>query len=93
MRELTVFLLDEPLSNLYAKLRAAAREELTQFHERVKTTTITIGVGVPIYLVRGDVYFWGSLMAACLIASLPIAVVYNVFLDRFIAGFAVGAVK
>jgi len=32
-------------------------------------------------------------MAACLIASLPIAVVYNVFLDRFIAGFAVGAVK
>jgi multiple sugar transport system permease protein len=43
--------------------------------------------------VRGDVYFWGSLMAACLIASLPIAVVYNLFLDRFIAGFTVGAVK
>jgi multiple sugar transport system permease protein len=53
----------------------------------------TVGVGVPIYLVRGDVYYWGSLMAACLIASLPIAVVYNVFLDRFIAGFTVGAVK
>ncbi len=53
----------------------------------------TIGVGVPIYLVRGDVYYWGSLMAACLIASLPIAVFYNLFLDRFIAGFTVGAVK
>ena len=53
----------------------------------------TIGVGVPIYLVRGDVYYWGSLMAACLIASLPIAAVYNIFLDRFIAGFTVGAVK
>ncbi len=53
----------------------------------------TVSVGVPIYLVRGDVYFWGSLMAACLIASLPIAVVYNLFLDRFIAGFTVGAVK
>jgi len=53
----------------------------------------TVGVGVPIYLVRGDVYFWGSLMAACLIASLPVAVVYNLFLDRFIAGFTVGAVK
>jgi multiple sugar transport system permease protein len=53
----------------------------------------TIGVGVPIYLVRGDVYYWGSLMAACLIASLPIALVYNVFLDRLIAGFTVGAVK
>jgi multiple sugar transport system permease protein len=53
----------------------------------------TVGVGVPIYLVRGDVYYWGSLMAACLITSLPIAVVYNLFLDRFIAGFTVGAVK
>ena len=53
----------------------------------------TVGVGVPIYLVRGDVYYWGSLMAACLIATLPIAVLYNVFLDRFIAGFTVGSVK
>jgi multiple sugar transport system permease protein len=52
-----------------------------------------VGVGIPIFLVRGDVYFWGSLMAACLIASLPIAVLYNLFLDRFIAGFTVGAVK
>jgi multiple sugar transport system permease protein len=50
-------------------------------------------VGVPIYLVRGDVYSWGSLMAACLIASLPIAFVYDLFLDRFIAGFTAGAVK
>ncbi|HYL16684.1 MAG TPA: carbohydrate ABC transporter permease [Terriglobales bacterium] len=52
-----------------------------------------VGVGVPIFLVRGDVYYWGSLMAACLITSLPIALLYNVFLDRFIAGFTVGAVK
>jgi multiple sugar transport system permease protein len=52
-----------------------------------------IGVGIPIFLVRGDVYFWGSLMAACLIASIPIAILYNLFLDRFIAGFTVGAVK
>jgi multiple sugar transport system permease protein len=52
-----------------------------------------VGVGIPIFLVRGDVYFWGSLMAACLIASLPVAFFYNLFLDRFIAGFTVGAVK
>ncbi len=52
-----------------------------------------LGVGVPTFLVRGDVYFWGSLMAACLIASVPIALLYNLFLDRFIAGFTVGAVK
>ncbi len=53
----------------------------------------TVGVGVPIYLVRGDVYYWGSLMAACLIASLPVGILYNLFLDRFIAGFTVGSVK
>jgi len=52
-----------------------------------------LSVGVPTFLVRGDVYFWGSLMAACLIASVPIAILYNLFLDRFIAGFTVGAVK
>ncbi len=52
-----------------------------------------ISVGVPTFLVRGDVYYWGSLMAACLISSIPIALLYNTFLDRFIAGFTVGAVK
>jgi multiple sugar transport system permease protein len=53
----------------------------------------TVSVGVPIFLVRGDVYYWGSLMAACLVASVPVAIVYNLFLDRMIAGFTVGAVK
>jgi multiple sugar transport system permease protein len=52
-----------------------------------------IGTGIPIFLVRGDVYYWSALMAACLIASVPIAFLYNLFLDRFIAGFTVGAVK
>ena len=36
---------------------------------------------------------WGSLMAGALIASLPVAVVYTFFLDRFVAGFTMGAVK
>ncbi|HKD39207.1 MAG TPA: carbohydrate ABC transporter permease [Myxococcaceae bacterium] len=53
----------------------------------------TISVGVPTVLVRGDVYFWGSLMAGCFIASVPIAILYNFFVDRFIAGFTVGSVK
>lgn len=53
----------------------------------------TVSVGVPTFLVRGDVYFWGSLMAGCFIASVPIAILYNFFVDRFIAGFTVGAVK
>ena len=42
VREPAVFLLDEPLSNLDAKLRASAREELEHFHESVGTTTIYV---------------------------------------------------
>ena len=42
VREPAVFLLDEPLSNLDAKLRASAREELEQFHRSVRTTTIYV---------------------------------------------------
>ncbi len=53
----------------------------------------TVGVGVPTFLVRGDVFYWGSLMAACLITSVPIGILYNIFLDKFIEGFTVGAVK
>jgi multiple sugar transport system permease protein len=55
--------------------------------------SLTLSVGVPTFLVRGDVYFWGSLMGACFLASVPIAILYNLFVDRFIAGFTVGAVK
>src|ERR671936_707154 len=42
VREPSVFLLDEPLSNLDAKLRASARDELKQFQERLGTTTIYV---------------------------------------------------
>jgi multiple sugar transport system ATP-binding protein len=42
VREPSVFLLDEPLSNLDAKLRASAREELELFQKRVGTTTIYV---------------------------------------------------
>jgi len=53
----------------------------------------TVSIGVPTELVRGDVFQWGPLMAGALIASIPVAVVYTFFLDRFIAGFTMGAVK
>src|SRR5207245_6847937 len=42
VREPTVFLLDEPLSNLDAKLRASASSELKQFQQTVRTTTIYV---------------------------------------------------
>ena len=42
VREPKVFLLDEPLSNLDAKLRAAMRTELTKLHKRVGTTFVYV---------------------------------------------------
>ena len=54
---------------------------------------MTVSVGVPTFAIRGDVYYWGSLMGACLIASVPIAIVYNLFVDRMVSGFTVGAIK
>jgi len=54
---------------------------------------MTVSLGVPIALVRGDVYHWGALMAAALVTSIPLAIVYNLFIDRFIQGFTLGAVK
>jgi multiple sugar transport system permease protein len=52
---------------------------------------ITLGVATD--LVRGDIYYWGELMAGALIASVPVAIAYNLFLDRFIAGITGGAIK
>jgi multiple sugar transport system permease protein len=54
---------------------------------------MTVSLGVPVALVLGDVYHWGSLMAAALFTSIPLAIVYNLFVDRFIEGFTMGAVK
>jgi multiple sugar transport system permease protein len=50
-----------------------------------------INIGVPTELIRGDVYFWGELLAAALIPGIIIAFVYNFFLDYFIEGVTGGA--
>jgi multiple sugar transport system permease protein len=57
------------------------------------TSEKVISTGVPTELVRGDVFFWQSLQAATVLVAVPIAIVFNLFLDRFIAGFTMGAVK
>src|ERR687887_429484 len=54
---------------------------------------MTISVGVPTNLVRGDVFFWQSLMASAVFVAVPVALVYNFLLDRFVQGFTMGAVK
>jgi multiple sugar transport system permease protein len=57
------------------------------------STERTVSAGVPTDLIRGDVYFWQSLMAATLIPSVLLALLYNSFLNRFIAGFTGGAFR
>jgi multiple sugar transport system ATP-binding protein len=42
VREPAVFLMDEPLSNLDAKLRVQTRAELARLHQRLKTTTVYV---------------------------------------------------
>jgi multiple sugar transport system permease protein len=53
----------------------------------------TISYGVTTDLIRGDVFYWGSLMAGALIGSIPVAVVYAFSLDHFIHGLTAGALK
>jgi multiple sugar transport system permease protein len=57
------------------------------------STHRTLSAGVPTDLIRGDVFFWQSLMAATLIPSILLALLYNSFLNRFIAGFTGGAFR
>jgi multiple sugar transport system permease protein len=53
----------------------------------------TIAYGVTTDLIRGDVFYWGSLMAGALIGSVPVAIVYAFSLDHFIHGLTAGALK
>lgn len=53
----------------------------------------TLPVGITVDMVRGDVYFWGPLMASAVLGSLPVVIVYALSLDYFVAGMTTGAVK
>lgn len=57
------------------------------------TTEKMAPVGVIAELIRGDIYFWGALMAGAITASLPIVFVYVFFLDYFMSGLTSGATK
>jgi multiple sugar transport system permease protein len=58
-----------------------------------QTANKTAVVGVTADLIRGDIYYWGSLMAGAVMASLPIVVIYVWFLDYYVSGLTAGAVK
>jgi len=85
VRDPTVFLLDEPLSNLDAKLRASARSEIKQFQHRVGTTTIYVTHDQVEAMGMGDriaVLDHGKLRQV----GTP-AAIYDDPADRFVATF------
>jgi multiple sugar transport system permease protein len=43
-------------------------------------------------LIRGDIYFWGQLMAGALLGSVPVALVYSFFVEYYVTGLT-GSVK
>src|SRR5215467_561763 len=52
----------------------------------------TVPVGVTSELIRGDVFFWGQLMAGALLGSIPVALIYSFFVEHYVAGLT-GSVK
>jgi len=53
----------------------------------------TVPVGAITELIRGDVFYWGQLMAAALLGSIPVALIYSFFVEHYVAGLTAGAVK
>ena len=54
---------------------------------------MVLTVGIVSDLIRGDVFQWGKIMAACLLASLPPIVIYAFLMDYYVAGLTAGATK
>jgi multiple sugar transport system permease protein len=58
-----------------------------------ETDVRTVPVGAIAELVKGDVFYWGQLMAAALLGSVPVAIIYSFFVEHYVAGLTAGAVK
>jgi multiple sugar transport system permease protein len=57
------------------------------------TAVKPVTLGVVTDLIRGDVFYYGSLMAGALIAGAPVAILFNYFLDDFVEGVTGGSIK
>ena len=50
-------------------------------------------VGIVRELIRGDVFAWGMIMAACMMAAAPPIIIYTFLMDYYVAGLTSGATK
>lgn len=58
-----------------------------------RSTWKVLPVGLLTELVRGDVFYWGALMAGALTSALPVLALYSLFTRYFVAGLTAGATK
>ena len=57
------------------------------------TESKTLTVGILTELIRGDIYFWGSLMGGALVGAFPVVLFYVFFMDYYVSGMTTGAIK
>jgi multiple sugar transport system ATP-binding protein len=85
VREPAVFLMDEPLSNLDAKLRVSARAEISKLHQRLGTTFIYVTHDQVEAMTMGDRIM---VISDGLLQQIDSPrVLYNAPRNRFVAGF------
>ena len=82
-----------------ARARRDARETAARLNEFLYALVFlsspqqkTIPIGVFTGLVRGDVCYWGPLMAGALLGSIPVELVYSFFVEHYVTALT-GAVK
>jgi multiple sugar transport system permease protein len=54
---------------------------------------MVLPAGIVSILIKGDVYNWGQIMAACLLGAAPPLIIYAFLMDYYIAGLTAGATK
>jgi multiple sugar transport system permease protein len=54
---------------------------------------MVLTVGIISDLIRGDVFQWGKIMAAVVLASMPPIIIYAFLMDYYVAGLTAGATK
>ena len=54
---------------------------------------MTLTVGIVRDLIRGDVFAWGMIMAACVIGAAPPIIIYTFLMDYYVAGLTAGSTK
>ena len=57
------------------------------------SSKMPVALGVVNFFQVGDVFFWGLLMAAALLGSLPVVLIYTFLMDFYLAGLTAGSVK